>query len=277
MLAAALSLGIALILIVPDRPAPEAWLRSNSGGAAVSILSFNAFEGGRPGVDALNTIDAAAPDIVCLQEMTPELEAAFVRRFGGRYPHRYFRPGQMTQGVGIASRYPLADGRVLTLGLTYLPAVSATVRMESGVVRVACVHLMPPFARFKKRVNVWKRYFRNRTIRIGQAAELLKHLDSLDMPAIIMGDMNEWRGQAALALLRDAGFDDSCGGTASRCGPTWPGPVLPLPALFRIDHIFGREVRFTDSAVLEAGGSDHYPVAARMFLESRELAAGSAR
>lgn len=40
---------------------------------------------------------------------------------------------------------------------------------------------------------------------------------------------------------------------------------MAIPALFQIDHILGRGVRFTDVAVLEAGGSDHFPVAARIL------------
>lgn len=233
------------------------------------MMSFNIKLGGEPPSDALNAIEAARPDVLCLQEMTPSLSERFIRRLGEEYPYRFFRPGRATQGVGIASRYPLADGRVLTLGLTYLPAVAATARTDSGPIRVACVHLMPPFARFRNSVNVWKRYLRNRGIRLGQVTELLKHLDSLDMPAVIMGDMNESPGQAAMAALAEAGFRDACRGASSRCGPTWPGPTMPWPAAIRIDHILGRDARFADAAVLEAGGSDHYPVAARVIVGSR--------
>ena len=56
-----------------------------------------------------------------------------------------------------------------------------------------------------------------------------------------------------------------------RCGPTWPGHTLNFPATFRIDYILVRGVRFADSAVLEAGGSDHYPVAARIVGTGKPL------
>jgi endonuclease/exonuclease/phosphatase family metal-dependent hydrolase len=39
----------------------------------------------------------------------------------------------------------------------------------------------------------------------------------------------------------------------------------------RIDYILGHDVRFADSAVLEAGGSDHYPVAARILAAGKSL------
>lgn len=268
VLAALVAVGVGVIFLNIQRQLPDNWRRATAGGEGLTIMTFNVLLGGKPAAAALDAMAAAAPDIICLQEMTPELAAAFKARLGTRYPHRYFKPGRMTQGVGIASRYPLSNGQVLTLGLTYLPAVSATVRLKSGKIRVACVHLMPPIARFKKSVGVRERYFRNDGIRVGQVKRLLKHMDAAGLPAIILGDMNEWRGATALSRLTAGGFADACDGRGARCGLTWPGASVPLPALFRIDHILGRGVRFTDAAVLEAGGSDHYPVAARFDLKS---------
>lgn len=268
ILALLLAAGVGIVFLIVQRPSPGDWRQAMSDTEGLTVMSFNVLLGGAPASDALDAIEAAEPDILCLQEMTPELAEMFTSRLGTRYRHRYFKPGRMTQGLGIASRYPLEDGEVLTLGLMYLPAVSATARTQSGAIRVACVHLMPPFARFRNSVNVWRRYFRNRDIRLSQVDELLKHLDRQDMPAVILGDMNEWSGQPALKTLATAGFQDACNGTASRCGPTWPGHTLFWPAALRIDHILGRDVRFADSAVLEAGGSDHYPVVARVVVGS---------
>lgn len=269
LFAAVAGLSFAIGAAIPNRSEPADWARHKAGAAQLSVMSFNVLLGGKPADAALDAIAAADPDILCLQEMTPQLAKTFKARLGKRYPHRYFKPGPVTQGVGIASRYPLTDGQVLRLGLTYLPAVSATVRLKSGAVRLACVHLMPPLARFKKSVNVWKRYVRNETIRVGQVERLLAHVDAARLPAIIMGDMNEWPGQAAMAELAKAGFRDSCLGTGGNCGATWPARMPATPAAFRIDYILGRGVWFADAATLEAGGSDHYPVAARFRLEAR--------
>ncbi len=263
-LAAALSLGVGLILVVLDRPTPAAWSRNGvSGAAAASFLSFNVLTGGAPAEIALVAIDAAAPDVVCLQELTPKMAEAFVGRLGNQYPHRIFEPRPHVQGIGIASRYPLTGGEILTLGLRHLPAAVAAVTLPGGRIHVACVHMIPPHAGFGKADDLLQLYEDNKAIRIGQARGILEHLESVGGPAIVLGDFNEWPGQAALEVLRTAGFTDACRSRHSRCGPTWPGYVVPLPALFRIDHILGRGVRFTGAAVLEAGGSDHYPVAAR--------------
>jgi endonuclease/exonuclease/phosphatase family metal-dependent hydrolase len=196
--------------------------------------------------------------------MTVELAAAFEARLGKRYPHRLFRPNPNAQGVGIASRYELSDGKVDMLGLRFLPSLSARVQGPHMQVHVACVHLIPPQAGFGQSDDLWATYRFNRSRRLAQVDALLNHLDGVEAPAIILGDMNEWPGQAAVTELTKAGFRDACLGRRSRCGPTWPGRSLNFPAAFRIDYILGRGVVFTDAAVIEAGGSDHYPVVAKI-------------
>lgn len=262
-----LAAGIGFILLTVARPSAQDWAERRGAGAPdISILSFNVIEGGWPAADSLDAIEAAAPDIVCLQELTPELAQAFIARLGNRYPHRVFESHPRTQGVGIASRYPLSGGEVLTLGLRYLPAAAASVKLAGGRIHIACVHMMPPHSGYGQADDLLQLYEDNKAIRVGQARRLLEHLDGAGGPAVVLGDFNEWPGQAALETLYEAGFTDACRGRHSRCGPTFPGHVVPLPALFRIDHILGRGVAFSGAAVLEAGGSDHYPIAARFSI-----------
>jgi endonuclease/exonuclease/phosphatase family metal-dependent hydrolase len=233
-------------------------------------MSFNALNGGTPVSHVVDAIDAARSDIVCLQELTPVLSAALDERLGDRYPHRVFEPRPDVQGIGIASRFPISDGAVLALGLNFLPAVAATIRVGSRKVHVVCVHFVPPQTGFARGGNLWEKYQRNERFRLLQVAALLEHLETVDASVLVLGDMNEWPGQAALTALAAAGFSDACRLRDSRCGPTWPGRVIYfLPALARIDYVLGRGVTFTQAAVLDAGGSDHFPVAARIRLRDQ--------
>ena len=269
LLAALVAAGIGIVFLIVQRQSPGEWRNATSGGEGLTVMSFNVLKGGKPVSDAIDAVEAADPDLICLPEMTAELAAEFEARLGSRYPHRLLEPHPNAQGIGIASRHPLADGRVDMLGLRFLPSLMVTVRVPSAEIHIACIHLVPPQAGFGKSDDLWATYQINKSRRLGQIAELLKRLDGLDMPAIIMGDMNEWPGQAAVAALAEAGFRDSCYAPGGHCGPTWPGRTLSWPATFRIDYILGRDVRFADSAVLEAGGSDHYPVAARIVAVSK--------
>ena len=268
---ALLAVAVAVVLSVGERLSAREWSANSTGrDDVISVMSFNALNGGAPASDVLDGIDAARPDIVCLQELTPELSAALDERLGGRYPHRLFEPHPDAQGIGIASRYPMSDGAVLALGLNFLPAVAATIRVGSQKVHVVCVHFAPPQTGFGHGGNLWEKYQRNERFRLLQVKTLLEHLETVDAPVLVLGDMNEWPGQAALTALASAGFSDACGLRNNRCGPTWPGRATNfLPAVFRIDYVLGRGVAFTQAAVLDAGGSDHYPVAARIRLRAQ--------
>lgn len=246
-----------------SRPTPAEWAAGTPpDDAALAIMSFNVHEGGRPASETLDAIQQAAPEIVCLQELTAAFAADFERRLGARYPYRLFEPRRAVAGIGIASRRPLADARLLDLGLPTLPAAAAAIETGPGRIRIACVHLMPPHAGFRHGGDLLDRYRRNKALRLRQTDRLVEWLDAAALPAVILGDMNEWPGQAALARMAAAGFVDACGAPGARCGATWPGAIVPVPAAFRIDHIFGRGVEFSRMAVLHAGGSDHFPVAA---------------
>lgn len=271
VLAVLVAVGIGIVFLTVQRQSPAEWRSATAAGEGLTIMSFNVLKGGQPVSDAIDAVAAADPDLVCLQEMTDELAAEFVARLGARYPHRLLEPHPDAQGIGIASRYELADRKVDMLGLRFLPSLAVTVRTPTLEARVACVHLVPPQAGFAHSDDWWATIQANKTLRLGQIGELLKQMDGHDMPTVIMGDMNEWPGQAAVAKLAKAGFRDSCYVPGERCGPTWPGLTLPWPATFRIDYILGRDVRFADSAVLQAGGSDHYPVVARVVATAKSL------
>ncbi len=260
----ALVVAISAFLIEPERVAPSDWSTHTASSGSLSVMTFNVMLGGKPAHSALDAIAAANPDIICIQELTPALARAFEARFAGTYPHRLFEPRPTSGGIGIASRYRLAGGAILELGFKAVPGAAATVRLPGGTMRVGCVHLIPPVLNLKSGVEFGERFRDNTDIRLGQIGRLLSHLDRTVGPALVLGDMNEWQGQAALSLLAESGFTNACDGTGARCGSSWPGPVMTWPAFIRIDHVFGRGVVFADAATLQAGGSDHYPVVARI-------------
>lgn len=71
LLALPVLLGIGAIFLVLQRQAPADWRQSVAGRGGLTVMSFNVLLGGRPIAEALDAIEAAAPDLVCLQEMTP--------------------------------------------------------------------------------------------------------------------------------------------------------------------------------------------------------------
>jgi endonuclease/exonuclease/phosphatase family metal-dependent hydrolase len=84
--------------------------------------------------------------------------------------------------------------------------------------------------------------------------------DATPVPAVLAGDMNLW-GPPLLAL-----FPGWVRAVRGRTWPSWTWPVV------QTDHILvTRAVRTVAGEVLRVGGSDHYPVKARLLIEGAEV------
>ena len=199
----------------------------------------------------LGVLNSLGADIVALQEVD--------RRFGTRKSSipmpllegetDYFALDVATRdgsigwhGNAILLRRGLKVTRVSRLDLPGLEprgAVSADLDLASGPLRVVGVHLG----------------LRSKDRR-AQSAALMAHLEGLpDMPAIVMGDFNEWsRRGRNLAVLHSV-LDMHVPG---RSYPT----QRPVAQLDRIAH--SRDLRVENSAVhhcrAAARASDHLPI-----------------
>jgi endonuclease/exonuclease/phosphatase family metal-dependent hydrolase len=85
-----------------------------------------------------------------------------------------------------------------------------------------------------------------------------------------MGDMNEGPNGEAIELFKQKGIERSCDkALIKNCGSTFPGATSWIPAVFEIDHILGRNIQFQLAKVIKGGGSDHYPVYAKIVVKSK--------
>ena len=231
---------------------------------SISAMAFNVLYRGADNAKNLDAVARESPDIVCLREIEPGFARAFLDRFEGDYPHRKYRPYRKRPawGVAIASRYPISEWRVFRERPYIIPAADAVVTVGDAELVVSCVHLIPPMARYRRSEAAWDTIEKNRVLRRRQAKYLLWRYRDEQRPVIMLGDFNEDVDEPALGLLDTKGFKNSCVIEAERCQKTWPAFTI-FPAAFRFDHILGRDVSFVSSRVVEAGGSDHYPVVAR--------------
>jgi endonuclease/exonuclease/phosphatase (EEP) superfamily protein YafD len=232
----------------------------------VKVLAFNVLYQGEDDVRSLAAIKAEAPDVVCLTEVTPTFVTAFEHELGADYPYRQFVPTKGTWGVGLAARVPIAGAQLVPVAPLKLPMLEARVVLQGKEVLVGCVHLNPPAGKHRKDDTLLVTLEKNAAVRKRQADWLVARYAKLTTPALLLGDFNEERVGAAMKALELAGFANACDAPSSRCGPTFPGPQVPLPPVFTIDHVLGRGVTFTDGAVVRAGGSDHYPVTASLAI-----------
>jgi endonuclease/exonuclease/phosphatase (EEP) superfamily protein YafD len=231
------------------------------------LMAYNVLYDSTGDAASIALIRDVDPDILCLRELRTPFVRAFEKQLGAKYPQRALYPKKVgTWGAGIVSRFPLSDVRQYPSTPHRLPILEATAETPGGKVTVICVHLAPPMMVHRKSDGFHETLAKNAALRKAQAEHLLHRLSKQANAVVVLGDFNEEPGGDAARTLLAAGFADACGAPSSRCGPTWPGAASPWPALWEIDHILGRGVRFSAARVVRGGGSDHYPVVAELEL-----------
>lgn len=235
-------------------------------GEAFLVMTFNVLFESKDIEKSIDAIDSSGVDVVCLQELTPELAKAFNERLGSRYPHRAFTPKTGTWGIGLASRHPLSAVKVFEQSPNKMPAVEARVRVGKTSVMLSCVHFYPAGASGKRDASFLQQMAANAETRVKQAETVLARYEKVKGPLVVLGDFNEDANGKAVEVFTHAGFLNGCRSSNAQCGPTWPGATSVFPAVVQIDHVLGRELHFDSAQVVKSGGSDHYPVIAAIDL-----------
>lgn len=198
------------------------------------------------------TIEAEAPDVVTLQEVSrgwvlgggTDMATWLGHRLG---MHVAFAPAADRQfGNVLLSRTPLRDVAVVELpygaGPQARSALTALVDGPDGTpVRVTSVHL-------QHRDD-------NTPTRLDQLAALEAALPD-DGPSVLGGDLNAGPGSPELAALDAAGWASAVDTAGDPAALTHPSDD---PAV-RIDWVLGRGVPFADARVLSDASSDHLPL-----------------
>jgi vancomycin resistance protein VanJ len=185
------------------------------------------------------------PDLVALEEVTPEAVAAYAAAFPAEYAHH------TVQGtVALWSRFPLAEARAVDIrpaafGPDWNRGLRATARTPHGDIAVYVAHLP------SMRLGPAGLGSDHRDESAGRLAAAIR-AEPLER-VILLGDLNTATGDRALARL-GLTTDDS------RFAFSWPAR-LPVA---RIDQVMARSVTVTEVRTLPRTGSDHLPVAARL-------------
>ncbi|MFI1930558.1 endonuclease/exonuclease/phosphatase family protein [Streptomyces sp. NPDC020330] len=219
--------------------------RSGGGDGDLTVVSHNVGEGNPDPAGTARVLAGAGADVLALEELSDASAAVYSRELADAYPHH-----AVLGGVGIWSRYPLADVEAVPI-MPWTRALRATARTPDGPVAVYAVHLAS--------VRVSAAGFT--TGRRNEAArELAAALRAEPAPrVVVLGDFNGTYQDGALApvtsQLRSAQREAGDG-----LGFTWPAafPVV------RIDDVLVRGMTPRAAWTLPATGSDHLPVAATL-------------
>ncbi len=255
-------LGLALALsacatapLAPRSPAP--------GAASYTVESYNVECGKHEDKTIIEAVGAGDADIVCLQETTPQYEAALRPRYAARYPHQLYRhnaPDMGSTGLAVLSRFPVIDRGHHPGPHGWHPAWHVQVDTPSGPIQILLVHLRAKLSGRDSDLSA--------LLNVGK-----DHLEEIRQfmrwsvpgePTLVIGDFNEEADGAAVRFLEARGYRNAL--PLFRPGEhTWRHPLLAWELHETLDHIlFDRAFRPLDATVIQAGHSDHLPIVAHL-------------
>jgi endonuclease/exonuclease/phosphatase (EEP) superfamily protein YafD len=262
-----LSVALALLLIptlgarlamTPDRASG-----SEKPGQTITVFSANLLYGRGDDERLLEQIFANSPDLVLLQEYTPD-EASLAAALRAEYPHSVKHPQNDAFGIALFSRLPFVEEPEVWRGPeeSRKPMIACMVEVGGERIAVWNVHTLPPTGgnttAAQRRMIGW----------IGEQARVVLNDPGGASGLVIAGDFNATSGSNHLREILAAGLVESHAKAGAGPGVTWP--MRGLKRHFggiRIDHIFVGGILSPASAwVGDDFGSDHLPVVARIVL-----------
>mmetsp|Transcript_2150 Transcript_2150/g.5804 ORF Transcript_2150/g.5804 Transcript_2150/m.5804 type:complete len:231 (-) Transcript_2150:911-1603(-) len=217
----------------------------------------------------ISFIEHSDADIICLQETNEDWERTLNARpaIRQRFPYVSFTHDKWRQGgLAFLSKLPMSAVGVLPrLYTNWYFACRVTVHPPSDAAmppfQIIQVHLKAPVPSVPILVQQQRGH------------EIRSHMGAYtpSLPAIVLGDFNCSTGPAMRFMTAEMGFTNCLldGARQQRRGrTTWKGccakTLCCAPQLF--DHIFVKGFDVVDCRVLHEGGSDHWPVQARVII-----------
>jgi endonuclease/exonuclease/phosphatase (EEP) superfamily protein YafD len=225
---------------------------AGAGDATLRIFLANVEVGNPPTREAIDWLVATEADLLAIVECT---EAWRIAIEGAGWTHAIAGTDETTPGgIGLFSRFPLAEAQVLVPPEGAFRRIDAIVETPEGPVRVLAVHPVPPVR------PAWT------SMRNDELAALARTVRDSELPAIVVGDLNETPfGRSYRELVATGGLVSAR--RVAGLAPTWPtrafGFRVPAWMGIPIDHALATG-EFTPTALVVGPdlGSDHRPLVA---------------
>jgi endonuclease/exonuclease/phosphatase (EEP) superfamily protein YafD len=233
-------------------------------GPTITVMSFNLLARNRDIAAITAAIQANAPDLVGVQELTAETETKLAQALLPTYPYHVRLPADLRAGVGLFSRHPLEDLLAYPLPPMHL-SLRGRVRIDDRALQIYVVHLSPnnmlgyPLREFPTLTAA--RY----AARAAETTQLQQALQTSELPTMVLCDCNLTETSEDYVRLQQAATD-SFREASWGFGHTLRVGQFPLPVQ-RIDYIWHTAgVVAVEAWVGPDGGSDHLPVSAKLQL-----------
>jgi endonuclease/exonuclease/phosphatase (EEP) superfamily protein YafD len=224
------------------------------------VMTYNVNWGQPAPQLAVDAIRRERPDIVCLQETTPQWEKYLRAALAREYPHMSFRSsvGRTGGGLGFLSRMRPSEIAYIPSDTGWFDGWVMQFDTPAGPVQLLNVHLRPPVS---DRGSWVSGYF---TTGDDRERELQRFYEKArrDMPLIVAGDFNDGESSAVVRWLQNKAMRNALP-EFDRSTPTWQWRTSVMTLRRRMDHIvYAPELYCYEARVVGGGASDHVPVIA---------------
>jgi endonuclease/exonuclease/phosphatase (EEP) superfamily protein YafD len=242
---AALLCSVMLIVLLPRYLGPE---KSTVPSVSVRVLTAN-LGLGRADPKAIVALARDTADVLVVQEMTPGLAVAMsAAGLDAVMPHRSIDPRKDANGIGIWSRYPIADSR--SVRGSAMPMRGARIQVPGVAIAplVLAVHIAAPWVQplhyFRDDIAWFPTVLVEAARNAGSGA------------VIVAGDLNSTYDMRPFRRVLDVGYRDAAeqagaGLTRSFPSESWHGPMVG------IDHVLVRNCAASSAQTVPVPGSDH--------------------
>ncbi|MCO4744083.1 MAG: endonuclease/exonuclease/phosphatase family protein [Proteobacteria bacterium] len=219
--------------------------------ANLRVVSSNVLMVNAVPEELLAELFAYEPDVVVLQEYSPQFEAA-ADPFRNAYPYSFEASAEHSFGYAVFSRLPIE--RVLEVEVKGVTVLEADIEVNGRTVRFANVHALPPIR--GGLVADWH----------AELAELSRRYANHGGALVLAGDLNATRHHPSFqSLLKKADLVDGHAAVGRAAARTWPYGGT-LPPLVRLDHVLVKGVVAVDVSEGHPVGTDHTPIIADLWV-----------
>ena len=230
----------------------------------LTVMSYNLFFKNKRKDQTISIIKRENPDILFVQELTPNWASTLEKSIGGIYKYKLTKSLKGTHGIGIYSKYKISDQEFLKNSSNKPFAQLVNLTIQGKLVRLINTHLASPAIAVENKEKFFSLYRENYQVRKKQLKKLnnLTNNQKYDCQ-LLVGDLNTLYSEPIFKRLK-LNWVNSNNELLRWTKFNFPHSSKISPIL-TLDYIFGRgNLKFIESKVIEGGSSDHLAIMTKL-------------
>ncbi|MFK7923272.1 MAG: endonuclease/exonuclease/phosphatase family protein [Bacteroidia bacterium] len=244
------------------------WDRETVEQRQLNVLTYNLFFKNQYPQQIINEIKVTKPDVLMVQELTPEWNTKLQPSVYARYKYRKTFLDRRTHGFGIFSTYPILSHHLIKNERSQAIFQICELLIDGKKIVMINAHMASPAKIVEQPdldvISVFKHNYAKREAQWAQLeAYLGEHFP--EHPKVIAGDLNTMKIEGLYRQIRHQWVDAFAKqGEGWRC--TFPNvAAIPFPVI-TLDYILGQGIKPLEAKVLKGGSSDHFAVWAKIAI-----------